>query len=193
MSSGDNKEIIEFCNQIIPISEETIEFLNANCDYLHLKKNKYLSSPLDIDHQMYLITKGVVRGFIKEDGKEITTWICEENKVIGSMRRFGLDLEIDDYLQALEDTTLIAIPNSEIEKLYESSYEANLIARKVLEQNSKDAEERALLSRLPSAEKRYLRFVKTRSTLLGRIPLKYIASYLGMKLETLSRIRSKYQ
>ncbi len=56
------------------------------------------------------------------------------------------------------------------------------MARKVLEQNSKDAEERALLSRLPSAEKRYLRFLKTRPTLLGRIPLKYIASYLGMKL-----------
>ena len=55
----------------------------------------------------------------------------------------------------------------------------------------RDAEERAYIARLTEATSKYKRFIATKSDMLNRVPLKFIASYLGMTLETLSRIRSK--
>ena len=66
----------------------------------------------------------------------------------------------------------------------------NIVGRKLLEQYYSEAEERAYISRIPNAGKRYRHFLDTKASLANRIPLKYIASYLGMTIETLSRIRS---
>ena len=86
---------------------------------------------------------------------------------------------------------MVGIPYSTIEFLYEKYPETNIIGRKVLEESYRDAEERAFISRIPSAELKYKRFLETKGDLINRIPLKFIASYLGMTLETLSRIRSR--
>jgi hypothetical protein len=67
----------------------------------------------------------------------------------------------------------------------------NIAVRILLEEYYAASEERAYISRLPSAEKRYNHFNATRPELLNRIPLKYVASYLGMSEETLSRLRGK--
>ena len=91
----------------------------------------------------------------------------------------------------IEDCHLIGIPYKLIEELYEKYVEANIIGRKIQERNYREAEERAYISRIPSAEKKYKRFIETRAPLLNRVSLKYIASYLGMTLETLSRVRSR--
>jgi hypothetical protein len=60
----------------------------------------------------------------------------------------------------------------------------------ILEDNYRGAEERAYICRVPSAEKKYQRFLATRPGLTNRISLKYIASYLNMTNETLSRVRA---
>src|SRR5690606_23861473 len=97
----------------------------------------------------------------------------------------------EELLQALEDSLLIEIERRAIDELYERFPETNIIGRKILECYYRDAEERAFLARLPSADRRYKRFVLTRPELLGRVPMKFIASYLSMTLETLCRIRAK--
>ncbi|KGE14135.1 Crp/Fnr family transcriptional regulator [Sphingobacterium deserti] len=187
------KEITDFLNHIHPISNETTAYLVQQCSYFHVKKGKFLRSPIDNTETLYFIVKGLVRGFIKEDGDDITTWLNEENNIVGSVRNLGLDVETEEYIQALEDSTLIGIEQSALDAMYDRYYEANIIGRKILERYYRDADERAFLCRLPSAEKRFRRFVATRSSLLGRVKLKYIASYLNMKLETLCRIKVKVE
>ena len=187
------KEIVYFFDQIHPVSPDAAQFLLKNTAYVFIKKGKFLRSPIDQSDVVYFIVQGLIRGFIKDEGVEITTWINEEQNIVGSIRNLGLDYETDEYLQALEDTLLIEISRASLEKLYDNFYEANIIGRKILERYYRDAEERAYLCRLPSAEKRYRRFALTRPSLLGRVSLKYLASYLGMKHETLCRVRAKYQ
>jgi len=65
------------------------------------------------------------------------------------------------------------------------------VARRLWEDNYRGAEERAYLGRIPSAEKKYKKFIEKNPNLMNRIPLKYIASYLGMTVETLCRIRAR--
>ena len=185
--------ISAFMSQLHPLSPEAVLSIDENTFPVLVKKGKFLISPFDENHDhYYFIIKGVIRGYMLADGLEITTWINEELELVGSIRNMGLDLENQEYLQALENATLIAVPKSFLAYLYEHFQEVNIIGRMLLEKSYRDAEERAYIARLPSAEKRYERFARTRSALLNRIPLKYTASYLGMKLETLSRIRARF-
>lgn len=180
-----------FFGMIHPLSNEAIACIDRDTYPVNLRKGGYLIKPGASSNDLYWVMKGVIRGFIKEEGKEITTWINEENEVVGSIRNFGLEVETDEYVQAIDDASMIAIPHALITYLYANFPEANFIGRVLLEENYRGAEERAFISRIPNAEKRYKRFVATRGRLLNRIPLKYIASYLGMTLETMSRIRGK--
>jgi len=185
------KEMLHFFHKIFPIPRLAMIYVLENTRYEKVKKGKFIRSPLDSTEIIYFIVKGLMRGFIREDGEEITTWISEENNIVGSIRNLGLDVQTEEYIQALEDTLLIAISRSCLDELYDRFPEVNVIGRKVLEVYYRDAEERAYLGRLPSAEKRYRRLALTRRTLFGRVGLKYLASYLGMKKETLCRIRKK--
>ncbi|WP_316844316.1 hypothetical protein [Pedobacter psychrodurus] len=78
-----------------------------------------------------------------------------------------------------------------IDKLYAICPETNVIGRKILALQYHAASERSILARIPSAEKRYEKFLELNSYDVSKVPLRCIASYLGMRLETLSRIRSK--
>lgn len=180
-----------FFNSVYPLSNEAIRCINQDTFPISIKKGKFLIKPgSDADH-LYFILKGVIRAYITEQTREITTWINEEHEMVGSIRSLGLNIPAEEYLQALEDTDLVAIPTRLIDYLYENFPEANIIGRKLLEENYRGAEERAYISRIPLAQKRYLRFIETRPGLVNRISIKHIASYLGMTLETLSRVRGQ--
>lgn len=183
--------LVAFLNTICPLSKAAASFINQQTFPCSVMRGKFLISPTSKNENLYLVIKGVIRGFIREDGKEITTWLNEENEIVGSIRNLGLKAVTEEYLQALEDSDLVAIPKSVIEDLYARFPETNVAGRLLLEDNYRGAEERAYICRIPSAEKRYKRFLETQPGLLNRISLKYIASYLGITLETLSRIRAK--
>jgi CRP-like cAMP-binding protein len=96
-----------------------------------------------------------------------------------------------ENIQAIEQCELIVAHYDALQYLYKHYIEVNIVGRKLLEKYYSDAEERAFISRIPNAGKRYRHFVETKSNLANRIPLKYIASFLGMTIETMSRIRGK--
>ncbi len=192
VSTNGHSPVSIFLNAVHPIRKEIFEIIDRETFPVTTLKGKFLLKPGNNTGEfLYLIIKGVMRAYIKEDGKEITTWINEENEIVGSIRSLGLYRPSDEYLQAIEDTQLIGIPYRMIEQLYDTYPEANIIGRKILEESYRDAEERAYISRIPSAEKKYKRFIETRPQLVNRVSLKYIASYLGMTLETLSRVRGR--
>jgi len=80
---------------------------------------------------------------------------------------------------------------ADLQDLYEQFPEFNIVSRKLLQQYYSDAETRAFIARLTNAETKYKQFLARYSHLGNRIPLTYIASFLGITLETLSRVRRK--
>ncbi|MEH3115469.1 hypothetical protein [Pedobacter terrae] len=91
----------------------------------------------------------------------------------------------------MANSELVAIPYLLIDELYANYQETNIIWRKILELQYHAASERSMLARIPSAERRYEKFIELNPFDASRVPLRYMATYLGMRLETLSRIRSK--
>lgn len=183
--------IATFFHSIYPLSKKALSFIAGNSYPLAIKKGSFLVKPGERDNQLFLLKKGVIRSFIKENKKEITTWINEETEMVGSIRNLGLRIPSEEYLEALEHCELTGIAYSAIEHLYEHYPASNYLGRIILEESYRGAEERAYLARMSSATQRYNRFMNTQGNLVNRISLKYIASYLNMSLETLSRLRNK--
>lgn len=102
------------------------------------------------------------------------------------------DVITDEAIQALEDCHLIEFSQETLNHVYDKFPETNRIGRLIITENLRTAEERAYIARLPNAEERYKRFMARNGDLIHRISLKYVASFLNMKLETLSRIRARY-
>jgi len=188
---GNASPLVSLFNRFYPINEEMEKRINQYTFPVTFKKNKFIISPVERNKFLFLIIKGVVRGYIKDGKAEITTWISKEGEIIGTIRNLWLKGDSDEYLQALEDVELISIPHVLTEYLYENFPEANIIGRKMMELHYRSAEERAYLCRISSAEKRYKRFLLSFPDLINRVSLKHIASFLAIRLETLSRIRAK--
>jgi CRP-like cAMP-binding protein len=180
-----------FVKNIYPVSTAVQEFMNQKTYTKQLTKSELLVTAGDMCPNLYLIRKGVLRSYVKEGIKEITTWISGEQELVTCITCFGLQQPARENIQALEDCELTVMSLEDLQYLYDNFPEANIVGRKVLEKYYRDAEERAFIARLMEATSKYKHFIATKSDLLNRVPLKFIASYLGMTLETLSRIRSK--
>ena len=188
---GGESPLIAVFKSFHDLSPEIKDVINEQTFPVNFAKNKHVASPLKRNKYIYLILKGAVHGYIKVGNNKVTTWIAAENELAGTIRNLWEDVPTDEYVETIENVLAIAVPHSMTNYLYENFLIANYVGRKMTELYIKGASERAFLARLPTAQKRYQRLLLTYPHLMNRVPLKYIASFIGMRLETLSRLRSK--
>lgn len=156
-----------------------------------LARGKNLLKPGEVCTHIVFISSGALRGYLKEGDTDITTWITTENQMAAAISSFVFQAPAIEYVQAIEDCKLLALSHTDLEKIYVKYPSFNVIARKIYEQYYADAENRALITRLKNADMKYQHFIEKQNHLANRIPIKYIASYLGIASETLSRLRGK--
>jgi len=190
--STDITPLLAALRQIHPLTTGVETFLRTHITSYPVRKRKLLLKEGAPCEHIYFIVKGALRGFIREGHKDITTWINTEGHLISSI--FSLDQGGPgvENIQALENGELLMMSYRDLETLYEEFPETNVLARKLLQHYYADAERRAFIVRLTKAENKYRHFLLHHQHLSNRIPLKYIASFLGMTLETLSRVRKKF-
>ncbi len=181
-------ETLEFFH---PLSPEMKEHISRHIVTAKAGKKNMLLREGEICTHIYFIRKGVVRGFFREGAKDITTWINVEHEIVSSIATWDQPRPVTENIQVLEDAEFFVMKLEDLRELYTRFPEFNIVARKLLQKYYADAESRAYIARLTKAENKYRYFLKVHGPLTNRVPLKYIASYLGMTLETLSRIRKK--
>lgn len=190
-SQLDFTAFITTLNFFHPLNTEEADYLLKIAKPVSFKKGELLLKSGEICNHLYFIKKGIVRGYVKEGKKDITTWITAENEMVTSISGLGNSNVSEENMQAVENCSAWAITNRDLEDLYSKFPVFNIVARKLLQKYYKDAEGRAFIARLSKAETKYLYFLKNHGHLANRVPLKYIASFLGITLETLSRVRKK--
>ena len=187
----DISSVIAILDHFYPLSEGIKDYFKKHSYACSFRKGKLLLKAGEICEHIYFIKKGAVRGFIKEGKKDITTWITAENEVVSSISTLDARTPAMENMQAIENCELLALTYTDFQDLYIKFPEFNIVVRKVLQKYYQDAEGRAFIARLTNAEKKYQLFITRYGHLANRIPLKYIASFLGITLETLSRVRKK--
>lgn len=192
VSAADIQTLLYILNTFHPVTNPEVEVFFQKCLIkVFFRKGKLLLKAGEVCDYVYFIKKGAVRGFIREGGKDITTWITADGEMVTSISGLDSREPAIDNMQAIESSELLAINYADLQKLYELFPEFNILIRKLLQKYYRDAEGRAFIARLTSAETKYKHFLLTHSHLANRVPLKYIASFLGITLETLSRVRKR--
>jgi CRP-like cAMP-binding protein len=182
---------VAFISKFYPLNDDIIDFISSKTTFRKVPKGRFLLKPGDVCKDYYYIHSGILRSFIKYGEKEITVWINPEGEITTSIRCIAGSKVSVEYIQVIENSELVVIPFEVMQELYDTFPEMNRVGRMLLEEYYAASEERVFIARIPNAQARYQHFIESRPELLNRIPLKYVASYLGITLETLSRLRAK--
>lgn len=183
--------MIATLNYFHPLSDGIKDYFKK-CSYsCSFRKGKLLLKAGQVCDHIYFIRKGAIRGFFNEGKKDITTWISAENEVVSAISALDIREPALENIQAIENCELLALTWADYQDLYTKFPDFNIVARKILQKYYQDAEGRAFIARLTNAENKYRLFITRYGHLANRIPLKYIASFLGITLETLSRVRKR--
>ncbi|WP_421804033.1 Crp/Fnr family transcriptional regulator [Flagellimonas sp.] len=188
-SSEKNLYIVFFLNSIYPISPSLKAYLIDKIKSCSFQKNELISKAGEVCNRLYLIKKGMVRGYFESDGLKITTWIDSENEVFTSITGFFRNQESQEYIQSLEHTYCDYLEYEDYKYCLNNFPEMRHINRILMEEYYILAEHRVYLARIPNARKRLAFFMeKIKPEIVERIPRKHLASYLAMRPETLSRL-----
>jgi CRP-like cAMP-binding protein len=137
---------------------------------------------------LYFISSGLARGYYLEDSFEITSFFVKENDFIFANKQFANDKNTSDALEILEPSFLVQISLTTMGKLFDDYPITNKVGRLIAEKYLAEYRQRINALRFLKAEERFRRFVEDFPEFYFRVPQKYIASFLGITPETISRI-----
>jgi CRP/FNR family transcriptional regulator, anaerobic regulatory protein len=172
------------------ISDEALQYLATQFEEIKYPvKHIYLQEG-DACQKAGIIHKGLVRNFFKRNGRECTTWFDAEGSFAVSSHSFFTQSSHSESIEFLEETILFEITYEKIEKAKLLFPDIDILLEQILLYGFYTVEERTRNLMAYDAVERYNLFFKTYPDLVNRIPVKYIASFLGVTPETLSRIRA---
>ena len=136
------------------------------------------------------IEKGLVRQFYFKNGKEVTEHLGVDHTIFMCIESLFKEEPTKLQVEALEPTTVYALPKADLERVAMHNVNIQILYRKILEESLITSQIHADLVRFETAQDRYKKLCKLCPQVVLRAPLVYIASYLQMTPETLSRVRA---
>ncbi|MFN8236574.1 MAG: Crp/Fnr family transcriptional regulator [Chitinophagales bacterium] len=155
------------------------------------KKGENFINANNLNTKIAFILKGGFRFFYEKNDNEITCLLAFENGLIGSFESNILKQPCTQTIQAIEDSELFIIDYKDLEALYDRSPKFERVGRLILEYYLAFLQQRITSYLLDTPEERYMRLIRETPDLLNRVPLQYIASYIGVTPVSLSRIRKR--
>jgi CRP-like cAMP-binding protein len=180
----------ELARRYSTMTHEELDMLESVLVPMKFAKGEKILNEGDICRNIYWIVKGLARQFYYKNGKELTEYMGVENTIMMSIESLFMEKPSMQVIQALEPTLIYALPKAELEAVAMRSVNIQILYRKILEESLIISQQRADMLRFESAQDRYQKLVKSSPQLVLRAPLVYIASYLQMTPETLSRVRT---
>ena len=181
---------IEYVLQFGNLNKQQIDLIKSKATEVELHKDEYYWEAGKTVKQIGFLTNGVIRVFYYNNkGEEITRYFIDENHLILSGNTVDQVYTPSEYLSATTDCKLVVFSKQDWKDLSDTIIGWSSIIQKIITKHHTEKITRR--SELVSQEgtERYLDFIKKFPTLVNRVPLSYIASYLGITQSSLSRIR----
>ena len=182
---------ITHLNQFLSLSPEEEEKIKETLNIRQYSRGSLLLSEGDIAKSFYFNLSGFVRLFYTREGEERTAYFYPENTFISPYESFVRQQASAFSLQATEDTQVVEISVEASVKLLTFSPKFEALARIAME-DELIAHQKMIASLLTlSPEERYSQLLNEEPTIFQRVPQHYLASYIGVKPESLSRIKRR--
>ncbi len=180
----------ELARRYSTMTHDELDLLESILVPMKFAKNEMILKEGDTCTNIYWVVKGLVRQFYYKNEKELTEYMATENSIVMCIESLFLEQPTRLQIKAIEPTVMIAMPKADLEAVAMKSVNIQILFRKILEESLILSQHHADMLRFESAQDRYQKLVKDQPQLVLRAPLVYIASYLQMTPETLSRVRT---
>jgi len=178
--------------QFAIFAEKDLQILSQYFKPVSYEKDTILLDIGEINDKLYFVEEGVLQEFSYQEEEQTNThWLMPEGSFVYSTVSFINEVPTEMGIRAIEKVKLLYITKQELQIIYEKVPQMERVGRLVTEQTLTEYEKFLLLIRYRSSEEKLAWFEETFPTLINRVPQKYIASYLNIRPETLSRVRSK--
>lgn len=183
--------LLRHIESYVQLNSEEINALQNRIEVRTFLKNEVIFHAGEISHEIFLLNQGCVRLFYSVDGTDRTAFFFTEGQFICPGESFTYKTPAKESYQAIEETSLFVFDESVIGDLLNVSPKFGLIGKIATEQELIACQQMIASFVTRTAEERYLDLLETNSELFQRVPQQYIASFLGVAPETLSRIRKR--
>ena len=183
--------LLEKIKQLIRLSEPEEQLIEDLFVEKHFAKGDFFLRENQVCRQLGLIHQGIIRYYINVGGEDKTYFFGREGDFVCEYESFIQQIPSDKNIQVLEDSSIFLINFGGLQRVYSEIKEGNLLGRIGIEQVFV-----SILQQLTSfyndpPELRYRRFLESFPDIVQRVPQYYIASYVGIKPQSLSRIRNR--
>ena len=180
------EEFIEYILHFGDLNSRQIDLIRSKAKVVELQKDDYFAEAGKVLKQVGFIIEGVLRiCYYNNKGEEITKIFIEENHLLYNLK----NVPSTEYIQAATDCKLLLFSNKDWVEISDTIIAWDSIIQKITTKALFQKLERVSPLISQDATTRYLEFMEKYPTLVNRIPLSYIASYLGITQQSLSRIR----
>ncbi|WP_134090952.1 Crp/Fnr family transcriptional regulator [Olivibacter sp. XZL3] len=181
------KELIDFLLQFGNLNPQQIELITGKAKKLELRKDDYLVEAGKLFNQVVFMLEGILRiCYYNNKGEEITKYFVEENRLFANPYKGE---PLTEYIQAVTDCKLLVFSEHDWNELSHTIVGWDSIVNKIFQKGLIEKLDRRSSLVSENATTRYLAFLEKFPALANRVPLAYIASYLGITQQSLSRIR----
>lgn len=184
--------LFQTVSQLIDMPDTDKSLCFQYCQPVSFPKNTIIERAGKVPQHQYFIVSGIMRNFYLNDlGEEVTTDMNNDNRFFTSYTHFANRTISNENIECVTECQLLRIKRDDVDILYQKSMILKeftiLLFEKIFEQERNRIKELTTLT----SEHRYLKFIEEQPNIIQKVPLQYIASYLGMKPGTISRIRRK--
>ena len=180
----------ELARRYSTMTHDELDMLEGILVPMKFAKGDLILHEGDICRDIYFIDYGLIRQFYHKKGKEVTEHLGEDHTIFMCIESLFQEVPSKLQVEALEPTVVYALPKEKLEVVALHSVNIQMMYRKILEESLIISQIHADLMRFETAQDRYMRMRKLYPQVVLRAPLVYIANYLQMTPETLSRVRA---
>lgn len=182
------KPLIDYILKFGNLNKQQIDFIENKATRLTLPKGAYFLESGNIPKQIAFLLEGVFRfSFYNKNGEEITNYFIDENQFITDYQKFKANLPASKYLQAVTDCKLLVFSKKDWDEITNTISGWDSIVSKMYKKCLLDALDKNPLNS-DDETTRYLSLIDKSPNLVNKVPLSYIASYLGITEKALIKI-----
>ncbi len=184
------KELVDYILQFGDLNKQQTDLIISKAKTLELQKNEYLSEAGKIPKYVGFVLEGIFRFcYYDNKGEEITHYFIYENSFVADYPKFEAQVVASEYVQAVTDCKLLIFSKKDWDEISNSILDWDVISAKIEKKCLINSIEKRSPLVSGDATTRYLSFMEEFPNLVNRVPLSYVASYLGITQQSLSRIR----
>lgn len=172
------------------MTHEELDALESILVPMKFAKGEMILAEGEICQCIYYLDKGLIRQFYFKNDKEVTEHLGADHTIFMCIESLFKEEPSHLQVEALEASVIYALPKEELEKVALHNVNIQMMYRKILEESLIISQIHADLVRFETAQNRYKRMCKLYPQVVFRAPLTYVANYLQMTPETLSRVRT---